>query len=187
MMKENSAFPKYKAAGFTLVEVLVSIVITAIVIVAVMASMWHLVLANHQADALRQLHKQVHFSLVRSADKIRTHSIDYTQHPEDGSGTCAPLPGGMTAIEKICLGDGHILEFRDKNLFLDDSPLFGDAFEVESVGFLVSPTKAPSDNIADKSTQLQPKVTIHMSVRSRAFSSAFMEVQTTISSRRYTP
>ncbi|MCK5460557.1 prepilin-type N-terminal cleavage/methylation domain-containing protein [Candidatus Gracilibacteria bacterium] len=172
--------------GFTLVEVLVSIVISGMVLVSVMGSYWILMKTNQAAELSRNLQKETSFTLIRMTDKIRSLSIDYEAY-ENNSGKLCENQNLQTEQIMLCIKDNQIFEHKDGMLFMNDQPLFSSSFEVETVYFSVSPSQDPFKNLAKKEFQLQPKVTIFLKVKAKLNPKIKFEIQTTISSRKYTP
>ena len=170
-------------AGFTLIEVLVSMVISVFLLTLVMGGFAALIQTNQRNNVFRDLQKQSNFALVRLADNMRNGSVDYQAY--ETGGDCQNLDLG-SPLERVCLGDETLLEYRDENLWLDGQPLFSDVFHVEKGLFTVLPALDPFSNIGTRSAQLQPKVHFYGVVTSRQFPKISIPLQTTISSRSYT-
>ncbi|MDH3325075.1 MAG: type II secretion system GspH family protein [Candidatus Peregrinibacteria bacterium] len=172
--------PRRKVEGISLIEVLVSIVISGIVFSAVMVSYFSLIQTQKKADLMRQLQKEVHFAIIRIADKIRANSIDYSAYSE---GSCSAVD--LRSSLKLCIGDGNVFELNGDRLLMNEAPLISQKFSINKLFFYSSPTSNPAENKGDPSIQFQPKVTIYLEVESQLDPSIKMEVQTTISSRNY--
>jgi len=180
-----------KPKGFTLIEVLVSIVVAGIVLSAVMTSYASLSQTSRKATLTRQLQKETHFALMRMEDKIRSLPIGYDQY--EGSGHCIgeSIGGG----KKLCLGQDVALEFHADNGQLlfhkylpgedKSQPLFSGRTLVQEATFSVVPTKDPAQNLGDKSLQLQPRVELFLNVASRIEPDITLQIRTTLSSRLY--
>jgi hypothetical protein len=167
-----------KKQGVTLIELLVVIVTSGIILSTVMASFASLITITHKIDLSRQLQKEINFSLIRIADKMRANSIDYSAYT---SGSCSGQ--SPSSSQKLCLGDGHIFDFNTpiKMLQMNDEPLFSEIFEVRDVFFFyVTPPAA-------KSPLLQPKLTVYLDVASKQFPEINFQIQTSVSSRQYQP
>jgi prepilin-type N-terminal cleavage/methylation domain-containing protein len=169
--------------GFTLIELVVSMVIAGIVFSAVMGAYVSLIQTNTRIDTLRQLQKEANFAMTRMTDKIRAFSVDYDAHSPSGSCTFA-LSSAETRI--LCVQSGLKFEFKDKNLFMNEDPLFSERFSLKEGFFRVTPEKDPSDL---GNPQFQTKVMIFFELEyvsekdpSLNFS---LPLQTTVSSRVY--
>lgn len=174
---------KTAASGFTLIEVIVSMVISVMLLTLVMGGFMTLIQTNQRNDAFRELQKESNFALIRLADKMRAVSIDYPAY--EAGGACQNLDLG-SPLAQLCLGDDHIFSFEEGNLWLNEQPLFSDIFEVEKALFTVLPAQNPFTNLTVQSAQLQPKVHFYGVVKSKAFPQLYIPLQTTISSRSYT-
>ncbi|MCF7812226.1 prepilin-type N-terminal cleavage/methylation domain-containing protein [Candidatus Gracilibacteria bacterium] len=189
-----------KQKGSTLLELIVSIVITAIVLTAVMASYLALVRANQAANISRQLQKEANFAMIRIADKIRTFLPHYEQYSADGNQigeqTFLSLlheETGQTVVfekaetdraENFCQARyGH----KCQTLLMNGSPLFSQNIHVSEALFRLSPAKNPflPENLGEKAVQLQPKGTLFLKIESTQDPDINLTLQTTISSRRY--
>lgn len=181
----NFEFKKIKRTknkGFTLIEVLVSLVISSMLLISVMGSYWVLMKANKSAEISRGLQKETNFTIIRMADSIRNFSIDYEAYPI-GSGTiCENL--NMKSCQNLCIKN-NFFEYKDQNLWMNEQPLFSSKYEVEDVYFSTAPNKDPFENLADRQLQIQPRVTIFIRVTSKENPSIKQEIQTTIASRKY--
>lgn len=165
-----------KNKGFTLVEVVVVVVVFGMLMTMVMQSYWGLVQAYQKAEVMRQLQRESNFALTRIADKMRYHSLNYA---EQISGECAG------AAEKLCIGD-YVFTYDDGEgtLTMADQPLFSaGSVEVVDFRFSYTPDADPFASFANR--QLHPKLTVFLSVASRKEPGLKMDLQTTISSRKY--
>ena len=169
-----------RLAGISLIEVLVSIVIAGIIFSTVMVSYFSLIQTQQKTDIMRQMQKEVHFAIIRIADKIRANSIDYDAY---SGGRCSGID--LRSSNKLCLGADNIFEVNGTRLMMNNSPLISEKFAIKKMYFYGSPTTNPVGNQGDKDSQFQPKVTIFLEVESLKDPSISMEVQTTISSRNY--
>lgn len=177
----------YKHSAFTLVELLVSMVISALLLTAVLGSFWVLMQTNQKNEISGRLQQQTNFALLRISDKIKNHSIDYEK-----AKNMTPLPLDLGTPQKQLLLNGNF-EFKKTpdNLTMNGQPLFSNEFKVTETFFWVSPSKDPLDltqfttPLEQKKSQLQPKVTIVLQVESKRFPNISLDIQTTISSRKY--
>ena len=178
--------------GFTLIEVLVSVVITAMMLTLVMASYWTFLKTQQRMAVARELQSEVRFAFNRFNDAIRSSSIDYAAYT--GSGHCATLPGTLCLLKPN--GDTQYAVFvdADKKLKLGTTPadaqflLSPQKFSVDNVSFRVSPDPSLGNPKADLTLdQIQPKVTIFLRVlpTDSRYQDLVIENQTTISSRQY--
>jgi len=167
-----------KTNGFTLVEVLLSIVIGGIVLGSALSAYSIFSNTAAQIQVSEQLQQEVNFSLIRISDRIRAESIGYTQYSQARS---------INDSRKLFLGDDTQVIFKntEKMLFMNKEPLFSSVFEVENAQFRVLPTQDPNGNISDFSQYRQPKVDINLTVRSKQFPNLDISVRTSISSRLY--
>lgn len=175
----------YKHSAFTLVEVIVSILISALLLTLVLGSFWLLIKINQQNEIAGRLQKQTTFAMLRMSDKIKQYSIDYEAYTSAANGLCKNLSLDSGTQQKLCLGANHEFKKEGDTLLMDTHPLFSDEFIVDSVNFFVSPSADPFSDISEKSIQLQPKVTIALKVHSKKYENILLEVQSTISSRKY--
>ncbi len=172
-----------KQRAFTLIEILVGIVISGMVLSSVLAASWQMIKMRQITDASRQLQKEMHFSLIRIADKIRSYSIDYNAY--EVTGECNGV--SILSSQKLCVGDDNVFEIIDDKLTMNNAPLMSDIFKVTNFVFKVTPTKDPSlhENKADQEVQLQPKVTVYFRAEAKNLPQVHQVLQTTISSRVY--
>lgn len=176
-MKFLSSLRK-KNSGSTLIELLVATVIAGIIFASAMGAYFVFAKNTQKMNIWREVQKETHFAMIRMADKIRSHSIDFTGY--EGSGNC------VTDINRtLCLGDGNFFKFEDENLKMNGAPLFSNQFKVEQIHFQISPTEDPFANITNKALQVQPKVQIQIKISSRKIPDINFLVRTTISSRVY--
>ena len=101
-----------KSKAFTLIEVLVAVVITGMVLSSVLLGYWQMVKVNHTINLSRQLQKEVHFAMVRMADKIRDYSIDYNAYTNP-TGSCGEQT--ITSPSKLCIGNSNNNYIFEKN------------------------------------------------------------------------
>ena len=166
-----------KIAGATLIELLVSIVVAGLVLSAVLASYASIVRAHQKNTIFRQMQLQSSFALTRIADKVRADSINYSEFVVDSADL-------TSSQEKLFAGDS-VFQLVDENILMNNQPLFSETINVENLLFQITPAIDPFENLAEISAQLQPKVTIMLQIRSRIDPDLNLNVQTTISSRKY--
>ncbi len=171
---------KYKHSAFTLVELLVSMVISALLLTTVLGSFWILMQTNQQNEESGRLQQQANFALLRISDKIKNYSIDYQK-----AETIIPALDLGSPQTQLYINGGFEFKKHGENLTMNGQPLFSPSFRVKNALFWVSPKKDPFTNIDIKDFQLQPKVTMVLQVESKKFPNIALDIQTTISSRKY--
>jgi prepilin-type N-terminal cleavage/methylation domain-containing protein len=176
----------YKNKAFTLVEVLVSMVVSGLLLTLILGSFWLLIEVNQKNEVSGELQKQTSFALLRIADNVKNYSVDYDAYKDFSTSICKNRDLKIGTQQLLCLGGDHVFEKKKDNLFMDGQPLFSEYFEVVDIQFLVSPTANPFDDITEKSRQIQPKVTILLEVKSKKYENISLQIQSTISSRKYT-
>ena len=182
-----------KKSGFTLIEVLVSIVISTMVLTAVLNSYFQSLRVHARLDVTRQLQKEVHFALIRMADKIRDLSVDYGEYLSvDGvGGDC--FGQDMNVGSRLCLRGDVVFGVEDGRLEMSESPLLSSRFVVEDLRFTVTPEEdlglieSGRTLTLDKvrALSLQPKVEVFLRVKSLGQDDVELALRTTISSRIY--
>ncbi|HEY5713759.1 MAG TPA: prepilin-type N-terminal cleavage/methylation domain-containing protein [Candidatus Gracilibacteria bacterium] len=83
-----------KNKGFTLIELIISIVIYGIIMTSVLASFWTLVKTRERADHFRNLEREVHFAMTRLSDTLRGNGINYI----DSIADTGPFPNGPADV-----------------------------------------------------------------------------------------
>ncbi len=174
-----------KNKAFTLIEVLVSIVISALLLTIVLGSFWLLIKINKKNEISGELQREISFAMIRISDKIKSNSIDYQAYTSDSSSICQNASLSSGTQNRLCLQNKYKFQQKNTNLFMNDQPLFSNDFEVDFVDFIVSPAEDPFSDISKIGIQLQPKVTIKLKVKSKKYEDLFLEIQSTISSRKY--
>ncbi len=174
-----------KNKAFTLIEVVVSMVVSALLLTLVLGSFWLLIQINQKNEIAGELQKQTSFAMIRMSDKIKNHSIDYRAYQHDSETICQNLALTSGTQNRLCLQNGYKFKQKNSNLFMNNHQLFSDDFEVEYVYFFVSPAEDPFSDITNFSIQIQPKVTIKLKVKSKKYDNIFLEIGSTISSRKY--
>ncbi len=168
---------RVKRSGTSLVELLVTTVIAGIIFSSAMGSYFVFAKNTQKMNIWREIQKETHFAMIRMADKIRAHSIDF---PAYDSGNC------VTDVNRnLCLGGNNFFKFEDENLKMNGAPLFSNQFKVERIHFEVSPNLDPFTNLTNKLVQTQPKVQIQIAISSRRNPDVNFAIRTTISSRVY--
>jgi prepilin-type N-terminal cleavage/methylation domain-containing protein len=173
--------------AFSLIEILVTIVISGIVLSGVLGSYFSLVQASQKADTARQLQKEVNFAMIRMADKIRSYSINYSVYEDQD----ISKDGSRFLFTEGNEGATHKFQIENSDgkqiLTMDGAPLFSSFFEVKDFHVSITPNNDPFDsaNLGDSEAQFQPKATIFLSVEARRYPDVSLVIQTTISSRRY--
>jgi len=158
-----------KKSAFTLIEILVSVTITGIIFSAVMVCFFVFFKMQEQTNVWRNLEKETHFTMMRIADKIRMHGVDYAQDNK---------------IDQIFLKNNYVFEKKDENLYMNDEPLFSaQEILIKDVKFFISPEQDP--NAGEKKFRVQPKVRMKISVQSKKIPDINFTLKTTISSRDY--
>lgn len=173
---------RVKHKGFTLVEVLVALVISGMLLASVMGSFWVLMRANQRAQISRELQKETNFAIIRMADTIRNFAIDYEAYQFGTGSICESLD--INNCQNLCIKENEF-EHKDENLFMNGQPLFSAKHKVENVYFSIAPSQNPFENLGDRQKQIQPRATIFIHVVSKNDPAIELEIQTTISSRKY--
>lgn len=186
-----------KNKGFTIIELLVTMVILGLVLSGAMGAYYVLLKARDRVEIEREMQQEVTFAMTRVADKIRAHSVDYNQYL-DLTGECynTSLQGG----NEICLGENRLIKFdtgQNNILFgthTNTQPLFSTKkFNVSKLIFYTTPQKNPyaPSNLSDATLQLQPKVQVYLEIESKRTEPdgttplVKMNIQSTLSSRQY--
>lgn len=166
--------------GFTLIEILVSMVIMAMVFSGALYGFWKILEANARIDLSRQLQKEMHFAMIRMADKIRDYSIDYDAYVSGSGKPCENQD--VNSPLSLCVKNDYAFTMEDDVLKMNNAPLLSDKFITETLNFSITPNTDPS-NIANP--QFQPKVTIFLKAESKFLPDVSIPLQATISSRIY--
>ncbi|MBI5412722.1 prepilin-type N-terminal cleavage/methylation domain-containing protein [Candidatus Peregrinibacteria bacterium] len=187
-------------AGFTLVELLISISVFMIFLAIAGSSYVTLVSANKSANATQKNYTEVRFVFDELARAVRGGAIDYSC--VDGENPCLDnlnlttqtvfgalsSDGLARTLFKFDAAKHAVLVLHQTRAASQLSiwsagtfqPLTSENLKVEDLSFFVSPPKDPyaSENAGYDKLQLQPAVTISMKVAGTAF-------RTTYSSRFY--
>lgn len=194
---------KFKNPGLTLIELLVAMVIGSLMLILVMESYWVMMQTYFQVEASRDLQRETRFAMTRMTDKIRANSIDYAGYEAGApADRCPSLDLSNNAT--LCLtGDHHFQpdgeikiehDTADKMVYLVSKanstrqPLLSpNKFEVTNFNLKSTPGANPFNYALEN--QMQPKTTIFMEVASKkeGFENVKISVQTTVSSRVYSP
>ncbi len=167
--------------GVTLIEVLLSLALGAVVFVVLTSSLLALMRFFVFADEARRVQGEVQFLMVRTTDYIRSFGVDYRAYEEGACHTNSQfLPD-----KRLCLLGEHVLELVNGVLHLNQSPLHSDALLVEGLTFEVFPTGSPSHNLSQKNLQVQPRVGIDFDFASHVFPRLNLKISTTVSIRDY--
>lgn len=187
-------------AGFTLMEMLISISVFMLFIGLVASSYISLVKANNTANDMQKLYRETRNVFDTFAAEIRNGAIDYSCVNPDTDVYCIE---NQNAGDKKVLGvlnkdGGKRSLFKEKNgkiLFQEQTrdpsglswiytadwqSLTSEKSKIEELKFFISPLKNPYDaaNAEDDSLQIQPSVTILLKINGYIF-------RTTYSSRTY--
>ena len=166
-----------KIRGFTLLELLVSIVIGGIVLAGALSTYGVFSQTTARIRQTQQLHQAVNFAMIRMADRMRAYSIGYEQYGNF-------LPGKTS--NQVFFGDGTHLHFSKNQLYLNEQPLFAPPFVVTDAVFTVTPAQDPfSATKLSADSYRQPRLTIKLQVASKQNPTITTTVRTTISSRLY--
>jgi len=165
-----------KKSGFSLLEILVTIVISGILLAAAAGNFAYFLRAEQKINLQRELQKQVFFAMSRLNDAVRGCEIDFASFSPE------KINFKKNSVEKIFekTDENHIFP---ENFLLENQPLFSKKFRVEKINFVISPKKDPRENWANP--QFQPKVEIFLHARSREIPEISTAVRTVISSRIY--
>lgn len=167
----------YKKSGFTLLEILVSIVIGGIILASAMSAYATFSNTSQQISAAQNLQREVSFALARVGDRIRAKSIGY-----DFYGNFSP----SSASNQLFLGDKTHIIFENENLWWNQEPLLSKKFRVTRANFQITPSEDPfSENLSNFKNYRQPQVHINFSAEDRNNPTISVDIKTTISSRLY--
>jgi len=164
-----------KKSGFSLIEILVTIVISGILLAAAAGNFAYFLRAEQKINLQRELQKQVFFAMSRLNDAARGCEIDF----ENFAAEKIIFKNPEKIFEKT---DENHADFPE-NFLLENQPLFSKKFRVEKINFAISPTENPREDWANP--QFQPKVEIFLRAAARAMPEISTEVRTVISSRIY--
>jgi prepilin-type N-terminal cleavage/methylation domain-containing protein len=192
-----------KAAGFTLVELLVVLGIFSIVVVSASDIFLLVSRAQRKVFALERTQADARFSMEAIARELRTGRIDYDAY---GAGLESP-----TDTLRIVDADGTTLVFRRSAV--DETSLCADAASApcllvavnggtpapmtpkgaiaRNLQFYVSPTEDPTtftQATGSYSSDIQPHVTVVLGIESvgvQAAERALINIQTTVVTRDY--
>lgn len=175
---------KTKSAGFSLIEILVSLVIGAIVIATVMGGFVTTSNTVKKVKSSQQLQKELNFAISRISDRMRGHSINYQEYEDGNFDIDSPviLFFGENKIKKQALPDGKF------TLTMDGEPLFSEKYYLEVTDkpvFVITPQSDPYASDVSFRDYRQPRLTINLRAVSVAYPEVYYELQTTISSRLY--
>ncbi len=163
---------KQKFAGFTLVEVVVSITIGGVILATVMGTYLSLAKIKADLDISRKIQREMNFAMMRMGDRIRFNEISFDKY--DRHVLCA---GGLDS-EKCKYGTKFQFKKSDNEenktgkLLMNNDPLFSPQLNVEAFRFTV---QGENDE--------QHRVQIEMLVSAVAKPSIKIPLRTTISSR----
>jgi prepilin-type N-terminal cleavage/methylation domain-containing protein len=151
------------ARGFTLVEMLVSIALFAIVMLMVSSAYLIIIAANRQAQALAAATDNLSFALESMTREIRT-GTDYNCGTSSG-GNCMPNPrsafyftDSSGAFTSYGLSGGQIFECSSYDSYCAPStPITDSAVTITALNFYVQGTKPYNGGNGDT---LQPQVLI---------------------------
>lgn len=189
-------------AGFTLMEMLISISVFMLFIGLVASSYISLVKANNTANDMQKLYRETRNVFDTFAAEIRNGAIDYScVNPDTNMDVyCTENQniGDKKVLGVLSKDGGKRSLFKEKNgkiLFQkqtrdpsglswvytsDWQALTAEKSRVEKLKFFISPLKNPysAENAEDDSLQIQPSVTILLKINGYVF-------RTTYSSRTY--
>lgn len=194
--------PPHSRAGFTLMEMLISISVFMLFIGLVASSYISLVKANNTANDMQKLYRETRNVFDTFAAEIRNGAIDYSCVNPDTDVYCIEnqnsSAGELKVLGVLNKEDSGRSLFKEKNgkiLFQkqtrdpsglswvytsDWQALTAEKSRVEELKFFISPLKNPysAENAGDDSLQIQPSVTILLKINGYVF-------RTTYSSRTY--
>jgi prepilin-type N-terminal cleavage/methylation domain-containing protein len=205
---------KDRKKGFTLIELMVSMVIFVVFLGIVTTSYISIVRAQKDTNDIRKMYSEVRAFVDMLSSEAKLGTIDYDcyyRNPLDTSVYCPPdvlvsiSDGSMqktifrfvqdkknpdnnkVRVAKYEKGVGGT--WKNAPGYNGFTDIMGDMVKVEKLSFAISPDVNPYSqaNYNSSAKQFQPKVTLYMTAKSKAGArSAFsMDFQTTISSRVY--
>lgn len=135
------------------------------------------------------------------ADLIRAYGVDYAQHNTDGVSLDGEIQhlilghrvwGAEPLRIKINIGSEG--DDTAAHININDVPLFSDRVQLKADDegqilsyFQVVPEADPFKNYGRAEYQLQPRVKIYLVLQDRKYPDLEIPIQTTISSRKYSP
>lgn len=180
---------KVNTQGFTLVEMLVTVSIFAIVSVVTSSIFINVNNLQQQTRNLQRLQNEGRYLLEKIAKEIRGRELDY--------GSVGFPNGGLTEqldFKADELGDLMSIRFDAQNEKIlisvngEEEALNSDQVEVKDLQFKVSPSNNPFSQTATSSEVMQPRVTISMKLSNKGVPERYLknlDLQTTISSKIY--
>lgn len=200
--------------GFTLIELMISIVIFVIFLGLVSNSYVSIVRAQKNANQVRKIYSEIRTFTDMLAEEVRLGAIDYDCYDSQfkSATLCAPgvadsmLHGRSTYLALIRKGGQQKIVFKykyedkDKKIYVaklkkvsgawsEYEELVSDNLKVTHLSFAIFPDENPylRENYNNTSKQFQPKVTVFMTVKNalNPDSQFNFNYQTTISSRVY--
>ena len=167
-----------KKSGFTLIELMVSITIGAIIITSALSVYANFVQTKIQIDIARQMQKEINFALARVTDRVRNCEIE-----RSSSNTFLKLTDCGENITDAKFSLYSEAENSDGSFIMSSENLISpQKFTILGGSEFIITNEIDSDT---KELLSQPKVQIFLNVQSKQDPKVTQSVRTTISSRRY--
>ena len=168
--------------AFSLIELVIAITVAGIVFSSAMAGYVALVRTEQKAQELRRVQSEARMALLRIGDLLREQGTAYDHHSGGGETTELYLKNG----QRLRFSSEGAADFP-QNLLYDDAPFFSQNTAVSEGSFFIEPEGDPfsTENLTQKSLQVQPRVRIFMTLVSRNDPSVRFPIRTLFSLRRY--
>lgn len=168
-----------KKRGFTLLELMVAITISGVIMTAIMSSYASLIRTKQKVDQHRQIQAQATLALSRIADKVRDYGIDYDAHD--------PTDPNTLFVGTDVNGEDVVFTFTetDEGQFTLQQTTGGRVSPLFSRGVTATGSFTVSPDAIGRPALYQPKVHVQLAVSSAKDETIKMDLQTTLSSRRY--
>jgi len=174
-----------RQSGFTLAEMLMTVAVFSILSVVVSNIFLNVNKLQRQTAVLQRVQNEGRYMIEKIAREVRAREVAYPlTNPQPD---LLFLEDEQGDILKIAYADSNNDEIKDViNYILNNEPaqLNAEDIEVTGLSFFVAPTLEDEWSLEPK-TNIQPRVTILLKLRSRGPIAVETTVQTTISSKIY--